>query len=68
VRNPRGADSDDRLYKTGDLARTGPDGLVHFLGRVDSRIKNRGYRLGLAETGAALGTIDEVPEAAVRTA
>jgi amino acid adenylation domain-containing protein len=32
VRNPGSADPDDRLYKTGDLARTGQDGLVYFLG------------------------------------
>jgi amino acid adenylation domain-containing protein len=35
--NPRSADPDDRLYKTGDLARRGSDGLVYFLGRVASR-------------------------------
>jgi amino acid adenylation domain-containing protein len=65
VRNPRGADSDDRLYRTGDLARTGPDGLVYVVGRVESRTRNRRHRIGLGETGVALGALDEVGEAAV---
>jgi amino acid adenylation domain-containing protein len=65
VRNPRSADPNDRLYKTGDLARTGPDGLVYFLGQVDSQIKSRGYRIELGEIEAALSTIDDVQGAAV---
>jgi amino acid adenylation domain-containing protein len=59
VRNPRGADPHDRLYKTGDLARTGPDGVVHSLGRVDSQIKSRRCRIELGEIEGAPGAIDE---------
>jgi amino acid adenylation domain-containing protein len=65
VRNPRSEDSGDRLYKTGDLARTDPDGVAYFVGPVDSQIKSRGYRIELGEIEAALSTIDEVQEAAV---
>jgi amino acid adenylation domain-containing protein len=66
--NPRSADPDDRLYKTGDLARTGPDGLVYALGRIDSQIKNRGCRIEPVRIEAALSTIDEVLEVAAHPA
>jgi amino acid adenylation domain-containing protein len=62
---PGAANPDDRLYKTGDLARIGPDGLVYFLGRADTQIKSRGYRIELGEIEAALNTIDGLQEAAV---
>lgn len=55
----------DRIYKTGDLARVGPDGLVYFLGRSDSQIKSRGYRIELGEIEAALSTVPALKESAV---
>ena len=55
----------ERIYKTGDLARIGDDGLVYFLGRSDSQIKSRGYRIELGEIEAALNTIDGVQQSAV---
>src|SRR5262249_19823789 len=36
---PGSTDANDRIYKTGDLAKVGADGLVYFLGRADSQIK-----------------------------
>ena len=39
----------DRLYKTGDLGRYLPDGSVESLGRADSQIKIRGFRVELGE-------------------
>lgn len=38
-----------RLYKTGDLGRWLSDGNVEYMGRNDSQIKIRGYRVELAE-------------------
>ena len=55
----------ERIYKTGDLARIGDDGLVYFLGRSDFQIKSRGYRIELGEIEAALNTIAGVQECAV---
>jgi amino acid adenylation domain-containing protein len=54
-----------RIYKTGDLAYVGDDGLVYFVGRSDTQIKSRGYRIELGEIETALGTIDALVESAV---
>jgi acyl-coenzyme A synthetase/AMP-(fatty) acid ligase len=55
----------DRMYKTGDLARRGADGLVYFAGRADTQIKSRGYRIELGEIEAALNTLPGLRESAV---
>jgi acyl carrier protein len=49
-----------RLYKTGDLARSLPDGNFEFLGRTDDQIKIRGYRIEPNEVSAALCKHDAV--------
>jgi amino acid adenylation domain-containing protein len=54
-----------RIYRTGDLGRVGKDGLIEFLGRVDSQIKSRGYRIELGEIEAAMSAVAEVRECAV---
>lgn len=59
------ADPRDRIYKTGDLARRGADGLFYFLGRADTQIKSRGYRIELGEIEAALHSLPELRESAV---
>ena len=63
--NPQSSEPEDRVYKTGDLARIGADGLVYFLGRADSQIKSRGYRIELGEIESALNAIDGLEECAV---
>ena len=65
LRNPFGSDPSDRLYKTGDLAKVGEDGLVYFLGRADSQIKSRGHRIELAEVSTALAALEFLRESAV---
>ncbi len=55
-----------RVYKTGDLARTLPDGTIEFLGRIDDQVKIRGFRVEPAEVEAALQTHPEVGLAKVR--
>jgi amino acid adenylation domain-containing protein/non-ribosomal peptide synthase protein (TIGR01720 family) len=54
-----------RLYRTGDLARYLPDGSVEFLGRRDSQVKVRGFRVELGEIEAALAKHPAVREAVV---
>jgi non-ribosomal peptide synthetase component F len=63
--NPQGTQPADRIYKTGDLARVGDDGLVYYLGRADSQIKSRGYRIELGEIETALSALDVLRESAV---
>ena len=65
IRDPTSTDPEARLYKTGDLARTGDDGLVYFLGRADSQIKSRGHRIELGEIEAATNALDSVKECAI---
>ncbi len=54
-----------RIYKTGDLASVGEDGLVYFHGRRDSQIKSRGYRIELGEIETALAAMPFLKESAV---
>ncbi|MEK5495729.1 non-ribosomal peptide synthetase family protein [Bacillus sp. FSL M8-0077] len=36
-------------YKTGDLVRQQPDGLIEYIGRKDDQVKIRGFRIELSE-------------------
>jgi amino acid adenylation domain-containing protein len=55
----------ERLYRTGDLGRYLPGGDIEFLGREDSQVKVRGYRVELGEIEAALCRHPAVREAVV---
>jgi len=65
IPNPFSSDSNARIYKTGDLARYRPDGNIEFLGRLDSQVKLRGYRIEPGEIETVLGGHPEVRTAAV---
>ena len=53
------------LYRTGDLVRMNEAGEIEFLGRKDSQVKLRGYRVSLEEIKARLLEIPAAKEAAV---
>jgi len=46
--------SDGRVFRTGDLGRYDPAGLVTLAGRLDDQVKIRGFRVELGEVEAAL--------------
>jgi amino acid adenylation domain-containing protein len=55
----------ERVYRTGDLGRLRPDGLIELIGRADTQIKSRGYRIELGEIEAALSSLAELRDGAV---
>ncbi len=54
-----------RWYRTGDLGRFRGDGLLEFLGRLDSQLKIAGHRIEAGEIEAALESHPAVARAAV---
>lgn len=58
-------DGHERLYRTGDLARWNADGTAQYVGRVDTQIKLRGFRIELDEIRLRIETHDWVRNAAV---
>lgn len=59
------ANFEEKMYRTGDLVRLEADGNYVFLGRRDSMIKSRGYRIDLGDIEAALYSHPRIREAAV---
>jgi acyl-coenzyme A synthetase/AMP-(fatty) acid ligase len=49
----------ERVYRTGDIARRDEHGVFHFLGRRDDLVKSRGYRIELNEIEIALGGLSD---------
>jgi non-ribosomal peptide synthetase-like protein len=60
--NPSG-----RIYRTGDLGRVNDEGEVEHLGRIDTQVKVRGYRIELTEVESVLLRVPEIAQAVVGT-
>ena len=54
-----------RIYRSGDLGRLTSDGDIEYLGRIDTQVKLRGYRIELAEIESVLLEIEEISQAVV---
>ncbi len=54
-----------RLYKTGDLGRWTKEGLIEFVGRKDSQVKVRGYRIEIGEIEENIKALQGVKDCAV---
>ena len=54
-----------RIYRTGDLGRLLPSGLIEFIGRRDFQLKIRGYRVECQEIELLLSKHEQVAQAAV---
>jgi len=65
IPNPFSSSPGSRLYRSGDLARYNSLGRLHFLGRIDTQVKLRGFRIELAEIDALLALHPSVKDAVV---
>ncbi len=63
VQNPTNPYFNEKIYRTGDLAYVNEEGLIMFIGRMDSQIKLRGNRVELGEIEKAAACIDNVKRA-----
>jgi acyl carrier protein len=56
---------EERIYRSGDLARLLPNGEIAYLGRIDDQVQIRGFRVELGEVESVLLHHPAVREAVV---
>ena len=59
------SDSKIRIFKTGDMGRMRPDGLLEYVERRDQQIKLRGHRIEIGEIELVLAECQGVEDAAI---
>ncbi len=55
----------DRIYRSKDIVRKDADGIFHYIGRTDSIVKIKGYRVALSEIEQTLLKHPNIHQAAV---
>lgn len=65
LQDPFVTEKNQRLYKTGDLGKLLPNGMIEFHGRKDYQIKVNGQRIELGEIEAQLLQLSTVKETTV---
>jgi thioesterase domain-containing protein len=65
IAHPFRPESGERVYRTGDIARFDPEGVIEYIGRRDHQLKIRGVRVELGEIEAALDRLPSVRESVV---
>lgn len=63
--DPFSSEPGARMYRTGDRVRSGSDGQLEYLGRLDGQVKLRGLRIELGEIEGALCSLPGIAQAAV---
>ena len=63
VQSPLTDKYSEKIYRTGDLAYYGDDGLLRFTSRKDYQIKHMGHRIELGEIEVAVNAIDYIDAA-----
>jgi amino acid adenylation domain-containing protein len=56
--DPFAADG-SRMYCTGDLVRQSANGMLDYIGRIDTQVKIRGFRVELGEIETCLGSLGD---------
>ena len=65
IADPFSARRGAMLYRTGDRARYRADGTLEYLGRIDTQVKLRGFRVELGEIEHALVDLPDVQSSVV---
>lgn len=65
IRHPFSHDPEARIYRTGDLARYREDGKLIHMGRLDTQVKVRGFRIELEEIQSVLSRHPKIRQAVV---
>ncbi|NQZ09803.1 MAG: amino acid adenylation domain-containing protein, partial [Algicola sp.] len=67
ITNPfsQAQEANNKLYRSGDLARLNTDGNLEYIGRADDQVQIRGHRIELGEIHHALVSLNDITDATV---
>ena len=65
IKHPFSNDDNQKIYRTGDLVRWNKASQLEFIGRIDSQIKIRGFRVELGEIEATLNKLSHINQSVV---